>query len=163
VWPPIITEGIHICSVYGVLAGNNEDVSTSFFYLHLIITKGKNKLYLFMRERSLINLCAGHEFPVARDAFTDTNKRLTSPTTTSTGGKNGSTDTRYRSTKVRAVSTFMAQSLRCMMGCTTGWRDYISHLAWERLGFPPGGAAEGCLGFPPGPVASLTRHQIRGR
>ncbi|TWW54837.1 hypothetical protein D4764_0216900 [Takifugu flavidus] len=32
----------------------------------------------------------------------------------------------------------------------TKWRDYISHLAWERLGFPGGadgsGRGEGCLG-----------------
>ncbi|TWW77324.1 hypothetical protein D4764_12G0007140 [Takifugu flavidus] len=36
----------------------------------------------------------------------------------------------------------------------TRWRDYISRLAWEQLGDPPGGSGEsgrgeGCLGIPP--------------
>ncbi|TWW55930.1 hypothetical protein D4764_09G0009800 [Takifugu flavidus] len=48
----------------------------------------------------------------------------------------------------------------------TRWRDYISRLAWERLGVPPeelSGQGEGCLGIPPEAAAPATWIRIRPR
>ncbi len=50
----------------------------------------------------------------------------------------------------------------------TRWRDYVSRLAWERLGIPPGRArgrvsGEGSLGIPAKTAAHVTRPWISGR
>ncbi|KAI3375406.1 hypothetical protein L3Q82_021889 [Scortum barcoo] len=49
----------------------------------------------------------------------------------------------------------------------TRWRDYVSRLAWERLGVPPeelGGSVwgEGSLGISAQTAASATRSRIKG-